>query len=112
MQIGHSLISLKVAHGFAGSVNTFPSQSVRSLTSLQELDFSNNQLRTIHDTSFHFLQNLRTLELNDNAIEQISKGTFQVGCASIEIECRNNFFYGHFTGGHSFASGNHSLELQ
>lgn len=53
-------------------------QSLRTLTSLQELDLSNNQLKSISDTSFHFLQNLKTVELNDNAIERISKGTFQV----------------------------------
>lgn len=29
------------------------------------------------DTSFHFLKNLRLLELHDNRIEQVLKGTFQ-----------------------------------
>lgn len=82
-QIGHSLISLKIAHGLAGSLTAFPAQSFRILTSLQELDLSNNHLKTIRDTSFHFLQNLRTVELNDNAIEKLSKGTFQV---SIQID--------------------------
>ncbi|XP_031631630.1 chaoptin isoform X2 [Contarinia nasturtii] len=76
-EIGHSLISLKISHGFAGSFTSFPAQSFRTLTSLQELDLSNNQLKSISDTSFHFLQNLRTVELNDNVIERISKGTFQ-----------------------------------
>lgn len=77
-KIGHSLISLKIAHGLSSKISTFPTQAFRSLTSLQDLDFSNNQLIAISDTSFHFLHNLRTLELNDNAIELIYKGTFQV----------------------------------
>lgn len=78
MQIGYSLISLKISHGLSATLNTFPVQSFRHLTSLQELDISNNQLKSISDTSFHFLHNLHTLELNDNAIEDILKGTFQV----------------------------------
>ncbi|XP_055324765.1 chaoptin [Sitodiplosis mosellana] len=76
-EIGHSLTSLKIAHGLSGSFTAFPAQSFRTLTSLQELDLSNNQLKSISDTSFHFLNNLRTVELNDNVIEKISKGTFQ-----------------------------------
>lgn len=78
MQIGHSLTSLKISHGFGNTVTSFPSQSIRSLTSLQELDFSNNRFKIISDTSFHFLHNLKHLELNDNAIDQVLKGTFQV----------------------------------
>lgn len=78
LQIGHSLTSLKISHGFDSSLTAFPTQSFRTLTSLHELDLSNNHLKSISDTSFHFLQNLRTVELNDNAIERISKGTFQV----------------------------------
>lgn len=82
-KIGHSLTSLKISHGFADSFTSFPSQSFRTLTSLQELDMTNNQLKTVGDTSFHFLHNLRTVELNDNAIERISKGTFQVSILMI-----------------------------
>lgn len=51
---------------------------MRHLTSLQQLDLSNNQLKTMSDTSFHFLKNLKHLELQDNRIEQVLKGTFQV----------------------------------
>lgn len=75
-QIGHSLISFKIAHGFTGT--SLPSDALRHLTSLQELDFSNNKLTSMSDTSFHFLKNLRLLELHDNRIEQVMKGTFQV----------------------------------
>lgn len=51
---------------------------MRPLTSLQELDLSNNQIKTMSDTCFHFLKNLRVLALQDNRIEQVLKGTFQV----------------------------------
>lgn len=123
-QIAHSLISLKIAHGFAGSFTSFPSQSFRALTSLQELDLSNNQLKTISDTSFHFLHNLRTVELNDNAIERISKGTFQVSILMIEqnkptdhplnrtklFQCVSFFVFG--LGGYSFETRNISAAFQ
>lgn len=39
---------------------------------------SNNKIQSMSDTSFHFLKNLRLLELHDNRIEQVMKGTFQV----------------------------------
>lgn len=74
-QIGHSLISLKMSHGYSGSA--LPAEALRHLTSLQELDFSNNHISSMSDTSFHFLKNLRLLELHDNRIEQVLKGTFQ-----------------------------------
>lgn len=77
-EIGHSLTSLKISHGFASSMMAFPTVPLRALTSLEELDLSNNYFKTITDTSFHLLHDLRTIELNDNAIEQIIKGTFQV----------------------------------
>ncbi|XP_011212502.1 chaoptin isoform X1 [Bactrocera dorsalis] len=74
-EIGHSLISLKISHGFTGTA--LPADPLRHLTSLQELDFSNNKITSMSDTSFHFLKNLRLLELHDNRIEQVMKGTFQ-----------------------------------
>lgn len=89
-QIGHSLTSLKISHGFDSSFTAFPTQSFRTLTSLNELDLSNNHLKSIGDTSFHFLQNLRTLELNDNMIERVSKGTFQV---SIQAHTHSSFCF-------------------
>lgn len=66
---------MKIAHGFNGGA--LPADALRHLTSLQELDFSNNQISSISDTSFHFLKNLRLLELHDNRIETVAKGTFQ-----------------------------------
>ncbi|XP_037026425.1 chaoptin isoform X1 [Bradysia coprophila] len=74
-EIGHSLLSLKISHGLTGAA--LPADAMRHLTSLQELDLSNNQLKTMTDTSFHFMKNLRHLELQDNRIEQVLKGTFQ-----------------------------------
>lgn len=74
-EIGHSLISFKISHGYSGS--SLPAEALRHLTSLQELDFSNNKITSMTDTSFHFLKNLRLLELHDNKIEQVMKGTFQ-----------------------------------
>lgn len=73
--IGHSLVSLKIAHGLSALMTQLP--DIRELTSLTHLDLSNNRLKSISETSFHFLKNLQVLELNDNQIEQISKGTFQ-----------------------------------
>lgn len=75
-EVGHSLIFLKISHGLSAAMNTFP-VAIRALTSLQHLDLSNNRLSAMSDTSLHFSTSLRTLELNDNAIEQIAKGTFQ-----------------------------------
>lgn len=74
-EIGHSLLSLKIAHGLSAQMTQLP--DIRELTSLKELDLSNNRLKSISDTAFHFLRNLETLELNDNQIEQLQKGTFQ-----------------------------------
>lgn len=59
-------------------MTTLPSDAMRHLTSLQELDVSNNQLKTLSDTGFHFLKDLRVLEMHDNRLEQVLKGTFQV----------------------------------
>lgn len=75
-QISHSLSSLKISHGLSSEIISFPI-ALRPLTSLQNLDLSNNHLSSLSETSLHFLTNLRTLELNDNSIDQISKGTFQ-----------------------------------
>lgn len=48
------------------------------LINLDELDLSNNRLKSMPDTSFHFLRRLKILELQDNIIETVHKGTFQV----------------------------------
>ena len=74
-EIGHSLVSLKIAHGFSSQMTQLP--DIRELSNLRELDLSNNKLKSISDTSFHFLKHLEVLELNDNHIEALPKGTFQ-----------------------------------
>lgn len=73
--ISHSLLSLKIAHGFATSVIHLP--DIRELTSVEELDFCNNKIKTISDIAFHSMKNLRILKMNDNSIEQLPKGMFQ-----------------------------------
>lgn len=74
-EIGRSLLSLKIAHGFSSQMSQLP--LLKELTSLKELDLSNNKLKAISDTAFHFQSELEVLELNDNQIETLNKGTFQ-----------------------------------
>ncbi|XP_049797448.1 chaoptin [Schistocerca nitens] len=76
-EIGHSLTWLRMAHGLASSVGTLPHEALRPLVNLESLDMSNNRLRTMPETSFHFLRRLRVLQLQDNQIEHVPKGTFQ-----------------------------------
>lgn len=78
MDIGRSLVSLKLSHALANSVTALPSKALSHLTSLQYLDCSNNKLKSIPETSFHFMKYLHTLDVSDNHIEQVVKGTFQV----------------------------------
>lgn len=75
-ELGSSLLSLKISHGC--SMDMIAPSTFKHLKSLEELDLSNNQLTKIPETSFHFLSNLRLLNLHDNKIEGILKGTFQV----------------------------------
>uniref|UniRef100_A0A1B0CGW6 Putative membrane glycoprotein lig-1 n=1 Tax=Lutzomyia longipalpis TaxID=7200 RepID=A0A1B0CGW6_LUTLO len=77
LEIGHALQSLKLSHSFGSSFTSLPRDILKPLTSLRELDMSNNKLKSISDTSFHFLRNLHHLNVQDNQIEQIVKGTFQ-----------------------------------
>lgn len=60
------------------TINAVPTEIMRHLTSLQELDLSNNQIKTMTDNCFHFLKNIHILALHDNQIDQVLKGTFQV----------------------------------
>lgn len=78
-EIGHTLQSLKMAHGLAAKMTALPPDVMKDLTSLQELDVSNNHLKSLADTCFHFQRELRVLEMHDNQLEQVAKGTFQVG---------------------------------
>lgn len=55
-----------------------PANALRPLTNLQLLDLSNNKIRSVSDTSFHFLKKIKKLELQDNEITELLKGTFQV----------------------------------
>ncbi|KAF7273812.1 hypothetical protein GWI33_013503 [Rhynchophorus ferrugineus] len=77
IDIGHSLEYLSLAHAFSGSVTSLPSDALKVLVNLEVLDLSNNKFRTLGETSFHFLKKLRRVELQDNQIEAIHKGTFQ-----------------------------------
>lgn len=74
--IGLSLTSLRISHGFSPSMSQFP-EHLRELEALRKIDFSNNKLRMLNDLSFYFLKNLETINLNDNQIETMPKGTFQ-----------------------------------
>lgn len=78
-EIGHSLQSLKMSHGLASKMTALSPEVMQDLTSLQELDVSNNHLKTLSETCFHFVRNLRVLEMHDNQLDQVAKGTFQVG---------------------------------
>lgn len=76
-EIGHTLISLRISHGLGMQMFQIPHESFRQLTALEALDLSNNKLKTLNDNSFHFMNNLVSLELHDNQIDSLQKGTFQ-----------------------------------
>lgn len=59
-----------------------PTDAIKALTSLEELFLNNNKIKNMPDTSFHFLKNLKRLYLQDNLIEVIQKGIFQVSSTS------------------------------
>lgn len=69
-------MTLRMAHGISNS--ELPNKPLRALTNLQHLDFSNNRIRSMPETSFHFLKRIKRIELQDNEIDAIHKGTFQV----------------------------------
>ncbi|XP_014224745.1 chaoptin isoform X2 [Trichogramma pretiosum] len=77
LEVGNSLITLRIAHGFSSSMKELPNAPLKTLTNLQHLDFSNNKLRSMPDNSFHFLKRIKRIELQDNEIDAIQKGTFQ-----------------------------------
>lgn len=64
-------------------MQTISADFFRDLTNLQELDLSNNRIRNVPDTCFHFLKRLKILEMQDNIIDELHKGTFQVNVQSI-----------------------------
>lgn len=67
-----------MANGLADNVKILPFEPLKVLIELQNLDLSNNKLKNVPDTSFHFLYKLKTLNLEDNAVDHFSKGTLQV----------------------------------
>ncbi|KAJ8950482.1 hypothetical protein NQ314_007869 [Rhamnusium bicolor] len=67
--IGHSLIRLRLSHAFSSSVANIPTDAIKVLSNLEDLDLSNNRLKNMPDTSFHFLRKLKNLKLQDNIIE-------------------------------------------
>lgn len=72
-----------MANGLADSVRILPFEPLKALVELQYLDLSNNKLKNVPDTSFHFLYKLKTLNLQDNEIDHFSKGTLQVCRVSV-----------------------------
>jgi Leucine-rich repeat (LRR) protein len=79
-------VKLKVSHGFAPSITNIPAEALRPLTDLRHLDLSNNRIRSMPQTSFHFLKRLQVLKLQDNQINTIHKGTIQVTpCTSVSV---------------------------
>jgi hypothetical protein len=44
-----------------------------------------SRLSSLSDTSFHFMKNLRMLEMHDNTIDDLKKGTFQ-GDIHVKLE--------------------------
>jgi Leucine-rich repeat (LRR) protein len=50
---------------------------MRELVAIEELDLSNNRLKSMNENSFYSMKNLRVLTLSDNQIENIPKGIFQ-----------------------------------
>ncbi|XP_062537568.1 chaoptin [Armigeres subalbatus] len=91
-EIGHTLLSLRISHGFGGQLFQIPHESFRQLTTLEALDLSNNKLKTVNENSFHFMENLVSLELHDNQIDTLPKGTFQgdIHCKLKMISLRYN----------------------
>ncbi|XP_054280137.1 chaoptin-like [Macrosteles quadrilineatus] len=75
--IGHSLQYLRLSHALASSLKQVPGDALRPLGSLQHLDMSHNKLHSLPETAFHFLRRLRVLQLEDNMIDNVHKGTFQ-----------------------------------
>ncbi|ETN67288.1 chaoptin [Anopheles darlingi] len=75
--VGHSLVALRASHGLGGQLTAFPAEAFRRLTALEALDLSNNRLKVLTDGSLHLLRNLVSLELHDNQLETLAKGTFQ-----------------------------------
>lgn len=75
--IGHSIEKLSFSNALSPQMKSLPTDALKPLVCLLHLDLSNNKLKTVADNAFHFQKNIITLELHDNEIDQIRKGTFQ-----------------------------------
>lgn len=73
--VAHTLTTLRIARGFSALMSQLP--DIREIVSLEELDLSNNKFKSISETAFHSMKNLRLLKLNDNLLDQLPKGIFQ-----------------------------------
>ncbi|KAG5330446.1 CHAO protein, partial [Acromyrmex charruanus] len=76
-EVGYSLLTLRMSHGLSSSISEIPNRPFKSLTNLQHLDLSNNKIQSLSATSFHFLKRIKRIELQDNEIDSVLKGTFQ-----------------------------------
>jgi hypothetical protein len=78
---------LRVSHGLAPSVTNIPVDALQPLTSMQHLDLSNNKIRSMPENSLRSLKHLQVLKLQDNQIDNIYKGTFQVTSCTFFLVC-------------------------
>ncbi|KAI9550756.1 hypothetical protein GHT06_013401 [Daphnia sinensis] len=67
--VGTSLIHLSMANGIG--VGSLPSEPFKKLVSLQSIDLSNNRITNLPDDFFHLMKEIRSINLQDNAIEKI-----------------------------------------
>lgn len=82
-------MTLRMSHGLSSTISEIPSRQLSSLTNLQHLDFSNNKLKSLSATSFHFLKRIKRIEFQDNEIANIPKGTFQVSRLFVQYVSHN-----------------------
>ncbi|XP_050296865.1 chaoptin isoform X2 [Anthonomus grandis grandis] len=75
--VAHSLEHLCLAHAFSSSFSNVPSDGIKVLTKLKTLDLSNNKFRTLKEDTFYSMHDIRVLELHDNLLEVLHRGTFQ-----------------------------------
>nr|XP_022919332.1 chaoptin isoform X1 [Onthophagus taurus] len=74
--VSYSLIYVNFAHGFSKSLSEIP-KAFKILINIEDLNLSNNKLKIIPETAFYSMKKLKRLELQDNVIENVLKGTFQ-----------------------------------
>lgn len=94
MDVGKSLITLKMSNAFSRSFLNIAPEVFYPLFALEELDLSNNRLKMLSESSFYSLRSLKTIYINDNQIEHIEKGTFQVSHKYLYCKVHTNAFKG------------------